>query len=88
MRIRYFLLETPDYQFHPKGLFPLIDRLESDFTSAYPLANEDMMCTLDDAGNARMQIMVSWWQVPLTVWCDDKEGLHAALARFWGNREE
>jgi hypothetical protein len=87
LELRYFLLDQPDYVFRFKGPIPSLELVGRNLTSL-PLERHDVMCSGDEAGGATMQLMVSWWQVPLTVWCDDKDALHSALARFWGAAEE
>jgi hypothetical protein len=54
-----------------------------------PVAASEIQCTIEEDGSACMQIIrVSWPTFWLTVWCEDKTAMQAALARFWGNQEE
>ena len=53
-----------------------------------PLQPGDVNCRIDRAGTAHLQIdRAAWPQVTLFLFCDDKAGLEAALARFWGAAE-
>jgi len=87
LRLRYFLLDQPDYVFRFKGPIPGLELVGRNLTSL-PLERHDVMGSFDETGGAIMQVMVSWWQVPLTIWCNDKEALLSALARFWGAAKE
>jgi hypothetical protein len=53
----------------------------------YFLSQEDIWCHTSEAGGACVQIK-GYPAIALTLWCEEKEAIHRALAQFWGSRED
>jgi hypothetical protein len=86
--LRYDFLKTPQYEFFAAPGWSPAAVWRAWRTGACPLAPTDVSCRVEADGTAAVQVeRSSWPRVALVVWCDDKEALVTALARFWGARE-
>jgi hypothetical protein len=57
-------------------------------TQGIPVSGDNIQCRVDEAGGACLKIDKPSLQLEVLVWCGDKDALHAAVARFWGSRED
>jgi hypothetical protein len=89
LAVRHDFLKTPQYEFFAAAAWTPAVVWRAWRHGAYPLAPADVSCRVEAGGTAAaVQVERSAWpRVALVVWCDDKEALVAALARFWGARE-
>lgn len=97
-----FLLATPgrlairhnsqagyQYEFFPAPGLDVLTLWRIWHRQGRPVGPEQVQCKNADDGTACLLINRTDWPTAwLTVWCDDKAVLQAALARFWGNESE
>ena len=88
LAVRHDFLKAPQYEFFAAAAWTPAVVWRAWRSGAYPLAPVDVSCRVEADGTAAVQVeRSSWPRVALVVWCDDKEALVTALARFWGARE-
>jgi hypothetical protein len=55
--------------------------------STMTLGPTDVTCRVEEDGSTLLQIAPVGKEICLLVWCEDREALPRALARFWGAAE-
>jgi hypothetical protein len=88
LAVRFSFLEAPLHEFFAAPTWNLSVWWRSRLGQAVPLGTADISCRVDEDGTAFLEIAgTSRPKVSLFLWCDDKEALQTALARFWGAKE-
>jgi hypothetical protein len=86
LAVRHSSLPGYQHEFYPTSGLDLLTLWRTWRGKARPVGAEQVQCKNADDGAACLLInRVEWPRAWLTVWCDDKAALQAALARFWGN---
>jgi hypothetical protein len=98
LRLRYYAVARADFTFYNSKDASALAWLHvaanyGPRTTVAFLATEDVMCHFDEDGTACLRIkntrpLPTWPTLLVTVWCADKDALHAALARFWGATDD
>jgi hypothetical protein len=89
LAVRHNSLPGYQHEFFPAaGLsVPTLWRMWGSKT--HPVRPEQVQCKNADDGTALLLInRTDWPRAWLTIWCEDKATLQAALARFWGNESD
>ncbi len=88
LTLRYAFPHAPEWRFIAahEWTAAMLWRVVND--GVYRLTPDDVNCRDDGEGWGEMRIArFEWPAVKVSFWCDDKEALHDALARFWGARD-
>jgi hypothetical protein len=88
LALRWPAEEAPTFVFFNAGGYGAAEFHQQRPGNRIPLSVDEVLCRVEDDGGASLQIDKHWMNLNLTIWCADKDVMHAALARFWGATED
>ncbi|OAI53513.1 hypothetical protein AYO44_15890 [Planctomycetaceae bacterium SCGC AG-212-F19] len=89
LAVRHNALPGYQHEFFPAPGLDVLTLWRMWGGKARPVGPEQVQCkNAEDDAACMLVNRTDWPRAWLTVWCEDKAALQAALARFWGNESE